>query len=127
MVTTTEEVIPSPLSSHGSKPNEVVHMDYLYMGRAADADLKYLLVLKDDFSPFPWLFTSVPATADTAAEAIASWTSTFGAMTWIVSDQGPHFVNQLIKEVTSTMLVNCLLYTSPSPRDQRGSRMPSSA
>ena len=26
-----------------------------------------------------------------------------------------------------TELYNCLLYTSPSPRDQRGSRMPSSA
>ena len=25
------------------------------------------------------------------------------------------------------LVVNCLLYTSPSPRDQRGSRMPSSA
>ena len=25
------------------------------------------------------------------------------------------------------VLVDCLLYTSPSPRDQRGSRMPSSA
>ena len=25
------------------------------------------------------------------------------------------------------MVVHCLLYTSPSPRDQRGSRMPSSA
>ena len=25
------------------------------------------------------------------------------------------------------MLESCLLYTSPSPRDQRGSRMPSSA
>ena len=25
------------------------------------------------------------------------------------------------------LLVTCLLYTSPSPRDQRGSRMPSSA
>ena len=24
-------------------------------------------------------------------------------------------------------VINCLLYTSPSPRDQRGSRMPSSA
>ena len=24
-------------------------------------------------------------------------------------------------------VLNCLLYTSPSPRDQRGSRMPSSA
>ena len=26
-----------------------------------------------------------------------------------------------------TMRIDCLLYTSPSPRDQRGSRMPSSA
>ena len=26
-----------------------------------------------------------------------------------------------------TQIMNCLLYTSPSPRDQRGSRMPSSA
>ena len=28
---------------------------------------------------------------------------------------------------TSDLVNNCLLYTSPSPRDQRGSRMPSSA
>ena len=28
---------------------------------------------------------------------------------------------------TFTRIYNCLLYTSPSPRDQRGSRMPSSA
>ena len=28
---------------------------------------------------------------------------------------------------TKTIIYNCLLYTSPSPRDQRGSRMPSSA
>ena len=28
---------------------------------------------------------------------------------------------------TSIVSVICLLYTSPSPRDQRGSRMPSSA
>ena len=27
----------------------------------------------------------------------------------------------------NTMVTGCLLYTSPSPRDQRGSRMPSSA
>ena len=28
---------------------------------------------------------------------------------------------------TSVLVTSCLLYTSPSPRDQRGSRMPSSA
>ena len=28
---------------------------------------------------------------------------------------------------SNSLPTNCLLYTSPSPRDQRGSRMPSSA
>ena len=33
-----------------------------------------------------------------------------------------------LEEVNDVVFVNgCLLYTSPSPRDQRGSRMPSSA
>ena len=33
----------------------------------------------------------------------------------------------LPKEVKDGVMQVCLLYTSPSPRDQRGSRMPSSA
>ena len=36
-------------------------------------------------------------------------------------------VNKLCHEVTELLGKDCLLYTSPSPRDQRGSRMPSSA
>ena len=32
-----------------------------------------------------------------------------------------------IDHSTPTRINDCLLYTSPSPRDQRGSRMPSSA
>ena len=32
-----------------------------------------------------------------------------------------------ISDVCDELLLICLLYTSPSPRDQRGSRMPSSA
>ena len=31
------------------------------------------------------------------------------------------------EDVNINLSTNCLLYTSPSPRDQRGSRMPSSA
>ena len=42
-------------------------------------------------------------------------------------------MNQIIQVFVSTICIGfiffyiCLLYTSPSPRDQRGSRMPSSA
>ena len=43
-----------------------------------------------------------------------------------VGDAGRLFTDSA--EVRAMMLVEgCLLYTSPSPRDQRGSRMPSSA
>ena len=35
--------------------------------------------------------------------------------------------NRKVRHPKLTLAVACLLYTSPSPRDQRGSRMPSSA
>ena len=35
--------------------------------------------------------------------------------------------DELVTMVTDRIYGVCLLYTSPSPRDQRGSRMPSSA
>ena len=42
-----------------------------------------------------------------------------------------HFMEKIEAVIIDDMLdarqVLCLLYTSPSPRDQRGSRMPSSA
>ena len=37
-----------------------------------------------------------------------------------------HF-KKIIPESSNSVIMICLLYTSPSPRDQRGSRMPSSA
>ena len=36
-------------------------------------------------------------------------------------------MDKLKEDMTDPQLDSCLLYTSPSPRDQRGSRMPSSA
>ena len=37
------------------------------------------------------------------------------------------YQNKLLQSFQSQLINLCLLYTSPSPRDQRGSRMPSSA
>ena len=36
-------------------------------------------------------------------------------------------ITPVFDEAGETIIYTCLLYTSPSPRDQRGSRMPSSA
>ena len=44
-----------------------------------------------------------------------------GEVTFYSATQVPHILKVMIAATT------CLLYTSPSPRDQRGSRMPSSA
>ena len=45
------------------------------------------------------------------------------------SQEVNHHICMIIgyNEKTQELAVSCLLYTSPSPRDQRGSRMPSSA
>ena len=60
-------------------------------------------------------------TADTLAAL--SLAKERGAMTYGVVN----VVGSSISRVTDTGSYTCLLYTSPSPRDQRGSRMPSSA
>ena len=49
--------------------------------------------------------------------AFAMWTFIFERMAYYLFAHKP----------TKARLKSCLLYTSPSPRDQRGSRMPSSA
>ena len=38
-----------------------------------------------------------------------------------------HSTAHLLAQAVKQLYPDCLLYTSPSPRDQRGSRMPSSA
>ena len=62
-----------------------------------------------------WLWMGVlkePTTPET-------WSNSYST-----SPGGHHALTRLLKEWNFEV---CLLYTSPSPRDQRGSRMPSSA
>lgn len=50
--------VPRPIATelHGQNPNEVVDMDFLYLGEIDKGDLKYGLGLKDDISAYSWLF-----------------------------------------------------------------------
>ena len=50
-----------------------------------------------------------------------------GATLHSVVDLNREAAENLAAQYSAQVLSICLLYTSPSPRDQRGSRMPSSA
>ena len=51
-----------------------------------------------------------------------------GVMSWPENPfESLNKVPQAYDQTGTVLMRDCLLYTSPSPRDQRGSRMPSSA
>ena len=116
LISSTGETIPRPLASqlHGSRPNEVVHLDFLYMGPSSTGDL-YLLLLKEDFLSFVWLFPFASATAETGVEALSSWVATFGCMDYVISDQGAHFKNRLLAGLVSELHANHHFTTPYSP------------
>ena len=57
LATESGERIPRPLgySIHASKPNEVLHFDFCYIGKGS-GDLTYVLILKDDLSSYVRLY-----------------------------------------------------------------------
>ena len=61
--------------------------------------------------------------AEARKEVIADFVNSIGQ--YVEKESRPSLQGFL--ETTALMDKDCLLYTSPSPRDQRGSRMPSSA
>jgi hypothetical protein len=40
---------------HATKPNEILHFDFLYIGLSRDRKYQYLLLLKDDLRGYLWL------------------------------------------------------------------------
>jgi len=86
------------MALHGSAPNEVVHFDFLYLGKG-EGGLKYALVIEDDFSGYLWLVATASADAETAASALSRWIRTFTAMSVWVSDQASHFKNKVMRSL----------------------------
>ena len=94
-----------------------------------------------EFVPVPW---APPRTFETAAEYLGQGYDYWGLlMTQFINLRRHHKMRWFCSKLCAHALglkephtyspgdlkrvIDCLLYTSPSPRDQRGSRMPSSA
>lgn len=90
--------IPRPMYStlHATKPNEIIHFDYLYLGDGSD-ELNYALVVKDDLRGYCWLEPTLYADANHTAKELARWARTFTTPKVWVSDQGSHFKNEVVQ------------------------------
>ena len=116
IISRTGEIIPRPLAHalHGANPNEVVDLDLLYMGISSDGKT-FVLIVRDDLSSYTWLFPAEGATSEAAAEALTTWIASFGATEWLVSDQGSHFKNKLVRELAEELHSRHHFTTAYSP------------
>lgn len=94
-----------------SGPWERVHADY--MGPLKD---RMYLVVIDAFSKWPEVFVGTSTTAEETVEKISECCARFGAMSTLVTDNGPQFVSSYFEEFCS--LNNIKHLTSPAYHPQ---------
>ena len=80
---------------HADHPNEIIHFDYLYLGKGKNG-YSYVLIIKDDFSNYVWLIPADKFDARNVVAALSQWFATFGITPVWVSDQGSHFKNEVM-------------------------------
>ena len=68
-----------------------------------EGKLKYILILKDDFSNYVWLVNTRTCDTDGVVEALREWISCFGAPKIWISDQGSHFKNEVMAKLAAVL------------------------
>lgn len=98
--------VPVPFSQtlHSTIPGELIHFDFLFLGTSREG-YKYALLIKDDASAYCWLVPTKRADADSTARALMNWFAAFGTATLWVTDQGPHFRNEVMRVLADVLHV----------------------
>lgn len=117
LATTDGTRIPRPMGHaiHTDKPNGILHFDFLTMFPSEDK-MEYVLILLDDASSYVVLYPCQAATSDEAARCLLNWFSLFGVCTYWTSDQGPHFKNELIRELNRKLYAHHHFTTANMPQ-----------
>ncbi|POM64292.1 Hypothetical protein PHPALM_20207 [Phytophthora palmivora] len=116
-LTTRDGRVPRPYGPalHATKPNEVLHFDYLTLPEDEDTHNKYVLVLKDDLSGYVELFPTTGPDAASCAVSLLSWFYRYGIVKQWVADQGTHFKNDVIAHLAKEIGANHHFITAYCP------------
>jgi hypothetical protein len=108
---------PRPLAAtlRASKPNELIHFDFLTLPLDRDTGWRYVLVVKDGLSGFVELFGSQHCAAEDALAGLMSWFARYGIVHMWVSDQGAHFRNEVMNQLRRTLGAQHHFVTAYSP------------
>jgi Integrase core domain len=96
------------------KANELLHFDFVFVGSNISCE-QYILVLNDDMSSYVWLRACEIADGPSALSCIVEWCSSFGVLYDWASDQGRHFVNNLMQAAARQLRVKHRFTTAYSP------------
>ena len=83
-----------------SKPNLALHFDYYTVGESRNDGPRYLLAMRDGFSRYVKFHVCKAADAACAVEGLLEWIAQFGVPHRFYSDNGPHFRNSVMKELS---------------------------
>ncbi|KAE9062778.1 hypothetical protein PF010_g29265 [Phytophthora fragariae] len=84
--------------------NEALHWDFLFLGNGY-GETAYLLVAKDALTHYCELFPCSVPTSFVAAETLSMWCARYGIPEMLMSDQGAHFRNEVVKHLRARLKV----------------------
>jgi transposase InsO family protein len=84
------------------------------MGPSVD-DVKYVLIVKEDYSNYIWLKQCKNADAYSSVAVLIEWFATFGVVQQWVSDKGSHFKYKVMTDIQKQLGINHHFTTAYSP------------
>jgi hypothetical protein len=104
------KTVPRPFldTFRATRANQQLHFDYMYIRPPTESTpngYSYVFVLLDGFSKFVRLTPCANANATNAVQAIIEWFSLFGVSNQFISDQGTHFINDVMTLLQQRLLV----------------------
>ena len=81
---------------HGEFPNDVLFLDFLFIGESKKTKHKWVLIIKDSFSGFIRIFPCNTPDSYSASFGLYNWFCDYDMWNMLFTDNGSHFKNELI-------------------------------